>query len=151
VIIDLDKENADSTGAFSAAATVQLMKTATGADCGDNFACLQSDGSGYFIINHKDLPPFPAWFTDYGMGWHESIIDTENRMEWQSWFLQGDQPWNMNHNLDWLAQAAIIKETPTATAKATTDAPADVTSGTITTISASLLAALSLLAYSNIA
>jgi len=134
VIIDLDVDNKDDTGTPSGAAALQKLKAATGSDCGDEYACLQGDGSGYFVINHADIPPFPDWFPTYGLGWHEHIIDFEvSPGEWQSWFLNGPQPWTINNNLDWLCSAAKVNAddggcqvsppAPTGSGSTTSDAP----------------------------
>lgn len=163
IIVDLDTDNADNDGTVSAAAALRRQKTFTGADCGNDFACLQSDGSGYFIMNHTELPPLPAWFADYDLGWHECFLDYNNKAQWQSWLLQGAQPWTMNNNLDWLAKAAAVTATDaptstsagtTTTAEPTTTGSGDQTTavadnGTRNIISASLLLALSLLVCSN--
>jgi len=81
------------------------QKIMSGYDCGDSFHCLQSDGSGYFIIANADLPPLPASFEQFQIGWHESILDFET-FEFQPWFLDGPEVWTMKHNLDWLAETA---------------------------------------------
>lgn len=66
---------------------------------------IQSDGSGYFIIENKDLAPLPSWFASSGMGWHEAYQDWLSD-EWVQWFLTGPEVWAMPKSLDWLAKTA---------------------------------------------
>merc|ERR550525_1955827 len=83
------------------------QKMLSGYDCGDSIDCLQSSGSGYFIIPNADLPEYPEWFEalEKPLGWHEAIYDWTT-FQFQPWFLDGPENWTMRHNLEWLAETA---------------------------------------------
>jgi len=100
IVIDADPEHGGE-----AATALSESKLISGYDCGTSFDCLQSDGSGYHILAHADLPPIPDWYPS----WHASIWDLTVG-KFQPWFwegVKGNESWSVQNNLDWLAEAAM--------------------------------------------
>src|SRR6185369_310683 len=70
----------------------------TGYNCGPTaWDCLQADGSGYYIVQDSQVQDGEADHCYHGDG---GCIASQNSLD--SGWENGDEPWQMNPNLDWL-------------------------------------------------
>lgn len=86
-------------GAGSAGAVRTQLQTLTGVSCGSTaFSCLQSDGSGWYIVRNAQVQDGRA--DHCHMRATGDCNGSQNSLD--AGWLNGADPWELNANLDWL-------------------------------------------------
>lgn len=92
------------------------MKRVSGYDCGEDFDCIQADGSGYFIVRGSDLTGAKCDKVRHPIAWTVQPVKAESELicDWLS-----EKKFGIKANFDWLAATALTSGLPPAQANLT--------------------------------